>query len=180
METSHTRQLKLKKLSRVGQWICLASLLLIIGYCIFLATDSDEATALLRVGVPGPYTSPSLLITYLAELVFFVPIAIFVVALWQTHKMFGLIGNGQFLSDLCRNILVRLGCLAIAGSVLSILCHTLSVLLITSANPPGQKILQINIDSGQISTVLGAVLLFTFALLVKDATAIAEENKQFI
>jgi hypothetical protein len=50
----------------------------------------------------------------------------------------------------------------------------------TSANPPGQSLLMIEIDSGTISSVIVAVLLFTFAVLIKETATIAEENKSFI
>ena len=180
MENFQSRQMKLTKISTFGQWICVMSLILIIGYCAYIAVQPQEAAALFHNGVPGTYYPPSNSVIYLSEFVAVVPVAIFVATLLNARKMFGLIGSGQFLSLHCQNILRRLGFLALAGSITSIICHSLLVLLITSANPPGQKMLVVGIDSGQISSLIGALLLFTFSLLVKDAAAIADENKQFI
>jgi hypothetical protein len=68
----------------------------------------------------------------------------------------------------------------VALSLIAIVARTLVGLLMTSANPPGQKMLLIEIGSGEISSVIIAVLFFTFALLMKESAAIYAENQSII
>ncbi len=180
MATSIPDRARLKRIAAYGEWICLAALLLVGGYCLFLAVQPEEALAVLQRGIPGPVSRPSSGILYTAELVALLPLLAFLYALWLTRKLFRLIGDGQFLSELAQRLMTRVGTLAVIFSLLSILCHTAVVLLMTSANPPGQKMLVIEIDSGQISSVLIAVLFFTFALLIKESAVIHEDNQSII
>jgi hypothetical protein len=171
---------RLKRIAAYGEWICVAALLLVAGYCVFLAARPEEALAVMQRGIPGTLTRPSDGIIYTAALLAFLPVLAFLYALWQTRNLFRLIGDGKFLEPSSQNLMARIGKLAIAFSVLSILCHTAVVLLMTSANPPGQKMLLVEIDSGQISSVLIAVLFFTFSLLMKESAAIHDDNQSII
>jgi hypothetical protein len=171
---------RLKRIARYGEWICVAALLLVGGYCLFLAIQPEEALAVMQRGIPGTLTRLSNTVIYVAELVAFLPVVAFLYALWLTRKLFRLIGDGQFLAATSQKLMTRIGRLAVIFSVLSILCHTVVVLLMTSANPPGQQILMLEIDSGQISSVLIAVLFFTFSLLMKESAAIHEDNQSIV
>jgi Protein of unknown function (DUF2975) len=171
---------RLKRIARYGEWICVAALLLLCSYCLFLALQPEEALAVLQRGLPGTLTRPSDTAIYLAALVAFLPVMAFLYALWLTRKLFRLIGGGHFLETSSQNLMARIGKLAIIFTILSMLCHTIVALLLTSANPPGEKIVLLEIDSGHISSVLIAVLFFTFSLLMKESAAIHEDNQSII
>lgn len=94
--------------------------------------------------------------------------------------MFHLIGDGFLLDQDCQKSMVRLGRLAIASAVLGIVARTLILVLMTSNNPPGQKMLSIGIGSGEISSLIIGLLFFIFALVVKETASIAEENRSII
>jgi Protein of unknown function (DUF2975) len=171
---------RLERISRFGEWICLLGILLVGGYSVFLVAQPAEAVAVMQRGIPGIANLPSNNMLILAGLVALLPMLVFIYALWRAHRLFGLIGTGHFLSEKSQKLMVHLGRLAIILAVLGIASHTLVGLILTSANPPGQNILLIEIDSGSISSVIIAVLFFTFSLLMKETASIAEENKSFI
>ncbi len=171
---------RLKRIARIGEWICVASFLLLAGYCVFLAIQPEEAVAVLQRGIPGTLTRPSNSAMMAAAGFAVLPVLVFLYGLSQVRNLFRLIGNGEFLTSTSQILFARLGRLAIILSIIGIVCHTIVVLLMTSANPPGQKMLQIEIDSGQIASLLVATLFFTFALLMKETAAIHEENQGII
>jgi hypothetical protein len=171
---------RLERIARYGEWICLFGIFLVGGFCSYLFIQPDEAIAVMQRGIPGLITLPSDSMLVLAGIVAFLPALLFIYMLWRAHTLFGLIGTGHFLSAASQWLMVHLGRLSIVLAALGIIAHTLLALILTSANPPGQKILLIEIDSGTFSSVIVAVLLFTFALLMKETAAIAEENKSFI
>lgn len=171
---------QIEKIARYGEWISLFGILLVGGYSFFLAVRPEEAIAVLQRGIPGPLTLPSDELLVLAGAVAMLPALLFIYTLWRAHSLFGLIGSGLFLSETSQWLMVHLGKLAIIFAVLGIITHTLVVLIMTSANPPGQKMLLIEIDSSTFSSIIVAVLLFTFSLVMKETTRIFEENKSFI
>jgi hypothetical protein len=180
MKIEQSHRGRLERIANTGGWICLAGIALIGGWILVLAALPNEAIAVLQRGIPGPLTLPSGDILLLAGFVAAVPALVFLFALWQARKLFELIGIGHFLSEASQGLMVRLGRLALVLAVLGIVCHSLVVLLMTSANPPGQTLLLIEFDSSQFSSIIVAVLLFTFSLLTKETAAIFEENKSFI
>jgi Protein of unknown function (DUF2975) len=180
LNSSNQNLSRLHRIARYGEWICLFAILLIGGYLLFLVAQPAEAIAVLQRGIPGIVNLPNEAMLMLAGAVASLPALVFMYALWRAHTLFGLIGSGLFLTDTTQWLMLHLGKLAIVMSVLSIVAHTLVALILTSANPPGQQMLLLEIDSGTISSLIIAILFFTFANLMKETAAIAEENKGFI
>jgi hypothetical protein len=95
--------------------------------------------------------------------------------LWTNHTalityvqrdIFRLFGKRQFFDPAAPRLLVRLGELAVVVAAGGIAVRTLVVLLMTSANPPGQRQLLLEIGSDEISFLVAALLFFAFALVV--------------
>jgi hypothetical protein len=180
MSALNSDKARLKRISRIGEWICIAAIVLIGVYCSFLLFDPSEAIAVMQREIPGQHTLPDNTVLLTAGLVALVPVLLFLFALWQARNLFRLIGRGEFLSLTSQTLMLRLARLAVALSLIAIVARTLVGLLMTSANPPGQKMLLIEIGSGEISSVIIAVLFFTFALLMKESAAIHAENQSII
>jgi hypothetical protein len=180
MDSSSHNLARLERISRYGGWVCLLGILLVGGYSMFLVAQPAEAIAVLQRGIPGIVTLPNDNMLLLAGLVALLPALVFIYAMWRAYLLFGLIGSGLFLSETSQRLMVQLGRLAIVLAVLGLTTHSLVALLMTSANPPGQKILLIEIDSGTISSLIIAILFFTFSLVLKETASIVEENKSFI
>jgi Protein of unknown function (DUF2975) len=180
MTQSNHNLVRLLRISRYGEWICLLGIFLVGGYAMFLVAQPAEAIAVLQRGILAQPNLPSDQTIMLAGAVALLPVVIFIYALWRAYGLFGLIGSGYFLSEKSQWLMLHLGRLAIVLAVLSFVTRSLVVLLMTSANQPGQRLLTIEIDSGQISSVIVAVLLFTFSHLLKEMASIEEENRNII
>jgi hypothetical protein len=180
MKTNLSNANRMKRVARIGENICLASIVLVGGYCAFLAVQPAEAMAVLQRYMPQPGMPAGDSMVLLAKLVAVIPVLVFLFALWRTRQLFQRIGAGRFLERETQDLMMRLGRLAIVLAVLGIVCRTLVVLAMTSGNPPGQKMLLIEISSSEISTLIIAVLMFVFALLIKESAAIQKENESIV
>jgi Protein of unknown function (DUF2975) len=180
MSTRKSDTARLKRISRIGEWICIAAMVLLAGYCAFLIADPAEGIAVLQREIPGQHILPDNTVLLIAGLVALVPVLLFLYALWQARNLFRLIGRGEFLSSASQTLMLRLARMAVALSIVTVVARSLVVVLMTSANPPGQKMLIIGIGSGEIASVIIAVLFFTFALLMKESAAIHAENQSII
>jgi Protein of unknown function (DUF2975) len=170
----------LQRFSRLGQWVAAGSGLLIVAYGTFLVLVPGEALYLMREAVPGIVVLPSTAVLIATALVAAIPALIFLLCLFQVWKLFGLARRGQLYSPLGQAMLGRLGKLAIAAASAGFVTRTLVALMLTHANPPGQKMLVIGIGSGEMTGLLVGLLVFLFAAVVRDATALAPENASYI
>lgn len=180
IELSSATSATLKRTSTWGKWICLSGALAIVGYGVFLACVPGEALSLMKQSVPGIVIWPSTAVLLFAGGVAALPAVLFVTCLLVAWQVFDAAGRGHLYSLQGQNVLLRLSRLAMATAVAGMVCRTATALLLSSANPPGQKMLIIGISSGEITAVLAATLLAIFASVVREATALAQENKLFI
>ncbi len=171
---------KLKNMARAAAWIAVIGMVLVGGTCVYLAFHPDLVVESLQQGTLPNSNLPTDMVLLIAAAVAFLPIALFLIGMWEARTMFHLIGDGFLLDQDCQKSMVRLGRLAIASAVLGIVARTLILVLMTSNNPPGQKMLSIGIGSGEISSLIIGLLFFIFALVVKETASIAEENRSII
>ena len=85
----------------------------------------------------------------------------------------------RFLSPLHKAIR-QIGLALLGLATLGVLRHTLSILALTSNNPPGQRALSVRLSSADIFLFFTAGLLITIGWAMSEATRIAEENKGFV
>jgi Protein of unknown function (DUF2975) len=167
-------------LARLGQWVVACSVAAVVGYCCYLVAVPAEALFLLKREVPGIQSLPSPVIIFAAACVAALPIAAFLLALSQTWHFFGQVKRENPYSAQAQQSLKWLGRAAIACALIGVLARTLVGLLLTSANPPGQKMLIIGVSSGEIASVVVGILVFVFANVVREAAALAYENASFV
>jgi hypothetical protein len=167
-------------LARVGRWVTGVSAILILGYYAYLIAVPLEAFAVMAKDVPGIQTPPAASLITAATLVASVPVAAFLLALSQIWYFFGEVKNRRPYSLAAQRSLQWLGRAAIACAISGVLARTVIVLILTSANPPGQKMLIIGISSGEVAAMLIAVLVFVFANIVREAAALLQENEMFV
>ena len=170
----------LKRSSLWGKVVCLIGALAILAYGAYLAAVPDEAVVLMREAVPGIVTLPSTPILLAAACLAAAPALLFLACLLVAWQVFDAAGKSALYSPRGQHLLSRLSKLALLSAVAGVLCRTVAALLLTSANPPGQKMLVIGISSGEIAAVIVALLLAIFANVVREAAALAQENKLFI
>ena len=170
----------LKRLARLGQTICLASALIILGTGIHLALSPFEAVNLLRAANSGVANLPESPVLLAAAATASLPVLLFLYCLFLLWKLFGLAGQRKLYDSDGQSILVRLGALAMITAVLGVVVRMVVALLMTSANPPGQKQLMLAIGSGEIVSLLLGILFFIFSRVLQEASALDRENKSFV
>lgn len=180
MGQNMSSQNSLQRFSLWGQWVAACSGLLIVGYGIYLLLVPAERLFLMRQAVPGIMILPSSAMLLATAFVAVIPAAMFLMCLLQAWQLFGLAGRNQLYSVSGQAVLGRLGKLAVAAASLGFVTRTIVGLMLTWANPPGQKMLMIGIGSGEMTGLLVGLLVFLFAAVVRDATALAQENATFI
>ncbi|WP_036260423.1 DUF2975 domain-containing protein [Methylocapsa aurea] len=171
---------KLRLISRAAEWIAFGGMALVVAYCAYLWSNESALTAYLQRDVPGIALAPSgnsLILPYLLSLI---PVAIFVAAMWEARGLFCLLGKAEIFDSAAPRRLVRLGVLAIAAAVAGIVVRTLVVLVMTSANPAGQRHLVIGIGSDEVSSLIVGLLFLAFALVMQEAARLEDENRSFV
>jgi Protein of unknown function (DUF2975) len=163
-----------------GQWVVAVGAALIIGYCIYLLAVPAEALFLLQREVPNIQTLPSHAIIAAATAVAALPVVMLLAALLLVWRFFSFVKHGQLYSLAAQQSLKWLGRAAIGCAVTGMLTRTVIGILLSSANPPGQKMLVIGISSGEVASVVIGLLVFVFANVVREAAAIAHENASFV
>ncbi|KAA5605877.1 DUF2975 domain-containing protein [Roseospira marina] len=98
-------------------------------------------------------------------------------ALW---RLFGLYGQGRIFERDNVLALRRFGLGLIAYALTSVVLTTLLVLILTMTAPVGQRILEVTVDHGQVSTlILGSVFL-VIARVMDEGRLLREEQATII
>lgn len=179
-ECSGDRRRKLRRIARVAEWISLGGMALVGTYSAYMWGDQAALTAYLQRDVPGIIGVPSGGSLILAYLVSLVPAVIFVAALWEARGFFRILGATEIFDPAAPSRLVRLGVLAIAAAVAGIVVRLVVGLVMSSADPAGPRQLVIAISSSEISSLIVGLLLFAFALVMREAVSVAAENRSFV
>jgi hypothetical protein len=175
-----SQQQKLRYISRIAEWLALGAIALVLAYCLYLFWDVDAQTAFLKNDVPGSSFPPSAAVTQLAFWLSLIPPAIFAAAMWEARQLFRLFGTGNVFGQDTSRHLVRLGALAIAAAVAGMAVRTLVILLMTSANLPGQRHLVLAIGSNEIAALVAGLLFLAFALIMQEALRIKDDNASIV
>lgn len=174
------RRRKLHRLSRFAEQLALAGIALVVIYCGYLLFDHDALLSYLRRNVSETIVVPSNDRLWLAYGLSLIPAGVFVVTMWETRRFFVLLGNSRLFDRGAPRVLVRLGYLAITIATVEIIVHTLVVLVMTSANPPGHRLLVIGISSTDLASLIVGLLFLAFALVMQETLRLEDENRSFV
>jgi hypothetical protein len=100
--------------------------------------------------------------------------------LWQAWQLFGAYGRGQVFGEPASTPVRRLAWALVLAAVLRPLSNTLSVLLLTWHNPPGQRQLVFSISWEDYLCVMFGGLLIAMAWAMTEASRIEQDNAGFI
>jgi hypothetical protein len=179
-ERNNLKSANLVAMAKLGQWIVAVSAALIVGYCVYLLLVPAEAIFLLQRELPNIQTMPPNGVIGAAIVMATLPVIAFLIALFQTWRFFEHVKLSQHFSLASQLSLKWLGRAAIACAITGTLTRTVIGLLLSSANPPGQQMLIIGISSGEIASIVVALIVFVFANVVREAAALADENASFV
>lgn len=116
------------------------------------------------------------LLMALAALGYFAPVLIPIAAFRVFHHFH----TSDVLSTKAARRVRFLGTTIIIYALTQIVSYSLSILLLTYDNPPGEKIFSIGINSSQLVTLMIGIIIVVVGHIFTYANAIAEENRQFI
>lgn len=106
--------------------------------------------------------------------------AIFIFALWTAYRLFADYARGEIFTELAASRLSRIGWAVVAMSPSSTLVDTLSTIVLTINNPPGQRHVSITLDATDLIAIVGGLVLVAVGRIMLEATRVAEENRQFV
>jgi hypothetical protein len=102
------------------------------------------------------------------------------VVLWNMYALFCLYAQGDALSPSCGAHLRRIGLGLIVAPFLVMVYGAIASVLLTWENAAGARELTLAIDSQGLGFVIGGALLLFVGMSMREAAALAEENKGFV
>lgn len=175
-----SRHRRLIRLAGFASWASLASATLIVLATAYIWLVEGALSGWLAKSVDGIIVSPSPTTTGIAGVVAMVPIALLVAMLIELGRLFRLFAGSRVFDPAVPQRLGRVGWLAFSSCAATVICQTLVILLMTSANPPGHRILSIGFDSQALAGLMFGFLFLVFSLVMQEALGLAEENRSFI
>ncbi len=115
--------------------------------------------------------------TLLASLL---PLAAMTFILWHIRHLFTLFSKGEVFSHRPPHHIHRIGWGLIALAGAKFLSHTLAILFLSLGNPPGEKILTIEVSGFDLHIVMFGAMMITLGWVQGAAAALQAENRQFI
>ncbi len=149
---------------------------------LFLIGQRVAAPDLITGDFPGiPIAStPSPATIVLAGLMGFLPMAAMIYALVQMRGLFGRYRQGEILTAICALHIKGIGQGLVAGAALGVIANSLQIVILTWANPPGQRVLAIGIETDTIGFLLSGALMILIGRVMAEAARVADENRSFV
>lgn len=175
-----SRHRRLIRLSGFASWASFASVALIVvaTACVWLVDGA--LSDWLAKSVDGILVTPSPMVLRAAGAVAAVPIVLLVAMLVELGRLFRLFAANKVFDPTVPRRLGRVGWLAFSSCAATVVCKTVVILLMTSANPPGHHILSIGVDSQALAGLMFGFLFLVFSLVMQEALGLAEENRSFV
>lgn len=117
---------------------------------------------------------------WLGALVSGLPLAAGLFALWQLWRLFGEYGAGRVFSRAAQARLRRFSWGVLALGLIGPLVRMLVGLALTLGNPPGHRLLMLDLSSDDYTTLLIGAVLLAIAHVMSEAVRLAEENAEFV
>ena len=174
---------RLKRLSRIlyGFSIALITVLAVAGAVLTAMTIAD--VGVLTRAFPDVVRDPAT-VSMTARIVSlalgWIAIGLMIHALRCLMRMFSLTGQGRILSHEAASWMRRAGITLFVLAIYATVSRTLTILLLSMGNPPGERQLAIGIEGTQFFSIFlaGVFLLVAHALVL--GSEIEQENKSFI
>lgn len=171
----HTNLRPLRRLSLAGRAVAVAGALMMIAWPIAAGLNPALLEALLPSGVAAKGEVP-----WAVLWVSLIPAAMFLGAMVEAFRLFGMLGNGLAFTEAMPRNLERLGWWAVACAAAGLTAPTLVGLIATADAAEGQRQLIVRVGSGEIAGLVIALLLLAFARVMRAAVELSRENREFV
>jgi hypothetical protein len=108
------------------------------------------------------------------------PALLFLGAMVEAFRLFGLVGRGLAFTEAMPRSLERLGLWAIGCAFAGFVTPTLMGLIATAGAADGSRQLIVRFGSGEIAGLVMALLLLAFGRVMREALRLARENREFV
>lgn len=174
-----------EKIHRVSQTLVVISTLGLIGLGLLAATVTlvpSLLVVLAEIGHPdvnqqATISLPHHLGILSAALLSFAASAYI---LWHIRGLFAAFAAGEVFSARPPRHINRIGWGLVAATVVEIISPMLTVLFLSLGNPPGERVFQLTLGSNHASLIFFGVVMITLGWVLRAASTIAAENRQFV
>lgn len=101
-------------------------------------------------------------------------------AFWHVRRIFAQFQRTDFFSPTTLSTVFSFGIWLIAFGVLGALNDPISSYLASLDLPEGQRIVELDIDGGEVFFMVLGTLMLLFGWILREAALIADENQQFV
>lgn len=108
------------------------------------------------------------------------PAGVAAFGLLALYRLFRLYAEGTVFSQGNTRALRRFAAAVFGYALAQPLSHTLTVLLLTAGNPPGQRHLSIQLSDGELAALFLGALFLVIAWVMDEAREIAEDQAQIV
>ena len=98
----------------------------------------------------------------------------------ETRALFQRYRRHEVLTPTCARHIRRAGLWLVVPAGVQLILPTLTVLLLTASNPPGERMLSVSLSSQSLGFVLAGGFLTVIGCAMAEAARAAEENAGFI
>lgn len=164
-----------RPLALAGQGVAALGAMLVLSWPVAAWWSPTLLANVLPPGVPMAGENFAVLLA-----VSLLPALLFLGAMVEAFRLFGLVGRGLAFTDAMPRNLERLGLWAIGCAVAGFVTPTLMGLIATAGAADGGRQLIIRFGSGEIAGLVMALLLFAFGRVMREALRLARENREFV
>ena len=109
-----------------------------------------------------------------------VPVALLMWGLLHLRALFGLFRKAVFFSEANARLLHKFAMMLFFSTLASPIARALVSVALTINNPPGQRAVVVNIETGDLNSLFVATVFLAVAWVMREAHALAQENAEFV
>ncbi|MBP6013731.1 MAG: DUF2975 domain-containing protein [Alphaproteobacteria bacterium] len=177
---------RLTRLARMSAWLAHASkiaavIFLIVNVFMWLVSGVVVDAARSQSSLPAPMKiTMTTEATMLALAVSTAYVALLAVALWSIAKLFTEFSKGAIFVPETGVYLRRAGLYLLVFAALAPVFRAMIGVIVTMANPPGERALSISFSSHEVILGLIAALLVMLGHIMAEASDIADDNSRIV
>lgn len=174
--------LRIRRIGRSVAWLAVAGIVMAAVATLVIWSDADLIRRFVQpqVGLTDKLITPTGLPRFAGFLVALIPVSIFAYAMTQLARLFAAFAEGEVFEEENGRRLRRIGIAAVVGAVMQPVARTAIGIALTLNNPPGQRMLAIGFDIGDLVALIAGLALIAFAQVFREAVRLARENGEFI